>query len=98
MQPSEVGYEYLEDEGFLSVMKSIHGKDISTYPSGLKGDYVPITPKFILDYIWYRGEAVQPMKAKIIADQPHPTDPDTYASDHKGIYAEFLMKEMKPKL
>lgn len=37
MQPCEVGYELLEEEGFLSVMKSIHGKDLPTYPSGLKG-------------------------------------------------------------
>lgn len=82
-----MGYEYLEDEGFVSVMKAIHGKDKSTYPSGLKGEFVPITPEFILDYIWYRGEGVRPLEARIIADQPHPSDPDTFASDHKGIYA-----------
>ncbi len=87
MQPCEKGYEYLEEEGFLSAMKTIHGKDVSTYPSGLKGVYVPDTPKFILDYIFYRGEGVHPLKAEIIGDKPDPSHPDTYASDHKGIYA-----------
>ena len=87
MQPCEKGYELIEDDGFKSVMKSIHGKDISTYPSGLKGEHVPVTPNFILDYIWYRGDAIQPVEAKIIGDKPHPKNPDLYASDHKGIYA-----------
>lgn len=41
---------------------------------------------------------MHPVKAKIIAEKALPSNPDTYASDHKGIYAEFLISEMKPKL
>ena len=44
-------------------MKEVNGEEQITYPSGLKDDYVPITPNYILDYIWFRGESINPIKA-----------------------------------
>ena len=72
-------------------MKDITGEENATYPSGLKDVYVPVTPNYILDYIWYRGDRIKPLKAELIGNLPDKKDSTLFGSDHKGIYAEFAL-------
>lgn len=72
---------------FQSAFATIHGcEPEKTFPSPLiDKDYKPRT----IDYIFYRNRHLKVIDAKLVGNEPHPTDDSLYPSDHFGICAEF---------
>ena len=62
-------YKYLTNNGFKSVIKEKHDKDIKTWPA--------INPKSCIDYIWIKGEDVKICSANIFGNALN--------TDHKGV-------------
>ena len=62
-------YNYLSNNGFKSVIKEKHDKDIKTWPA--------INPKSCIDYIWIKGEDVKICSANIFGNALN--------TDHKGV-------------
>jgi len=72
---------------FQSAYATAHGcEPEKTFPTPLiNKDYKPRA----IDYIFYHNRHLQVKQAKLVANQPHPSDTTLYPSDHFGICAEF---------
>lgn len=71
-----------------SAYEVIHGSEPdTTFPTPLRADEA-ITSRTI-DYI-FCTLSLQVLDAKLIADKPHPENPQLYPSDHYGLYSEII--------
>jgi len=46
-------------------------------------------PPMCLDYIFYKGDGIKIEKVIKTGDQPDPSDPTIYGSDHMALVADF---------
>ena len=46
-------------------------------------------PEGTFDYIWFKGDLLNPINIKIKGDKPKSDDNTIYPSDHYGLIAEF---------
>ena len=67
--PTSTVYKYLTDNGFKSVIKEKHNKDIKTWPA--------LNPQSCIDYIWFKGEDIEICSASIFGNALN--------TDHKGV-------------
>ncbi len=74
-------------QSFQSAYQSIHNcEPEKTFPSPLiDKDFKPRT----IDYIFYTPSGLNIIDAKLVANQPAPSDATLYPSDHFGICAKF---------
>ncbi len=92
----------MEEAGFQSAVRATHGKELVTYPSGLRAWFIPFwVGPYTLDYVWFRGgkdTAVKCLSTELMGTQASPTDKTLFPSDHRGIEAVFEIGNISPSL
>lgn len=87
---NDIIYHYMENSGYTSGYKSIHGSEPErTFPSGIQAPTMDIGPEFgCIDYIWFKG-CIHPRNSSLWANNSSPSDDTIYPSDHYGIYLDI---------
>lgn len=90
MPPFEPAYAAMAAAGYRSAMFEANGAEPPvTWPSGIQAESMDTDgDPNCLDYIWMRGR-VAVESARVAANEPLPTDPTLYPSDHFALVAEL---------
>ena len=87
--PHEPSYGRMLAAGFRSASFEANGKEPAvTWPSGIQAPTMDTEgDPNCLDYVWVRGE-IRVVSASLAANEPSPSDPTLYPSDHFAIVAD----------
>jgi len=87
--PFEPAYAVMRDAGYRSAFAEANGGEPAvTWPSGIQAETMDTDgDPNCLDYIWLAGDA-KAITARLACNQPSPSDPTLFPSDHFAILAE----------
>jgi len=88
--PDESACEVMRAAGFRSAFVEVAGAEPAfTWPSGIQAPTMDTDgDPACVDYLWLRGN-VTALRAWLACNEPHPTDPSLYPSDHFAVAAEL---------
>lgn len=89
--PDEPALDLLFSEGFRSATREVGIGDPTTFPSGLIAPTIYQGPGACIDYVLVRGRATV-RAARLAFDQPDTEDMGLYASDHRGLVADLVLR------
>ena len=77
----------------MSAHASIHGREPdSTWPSGLTAPLMDDGDPFCADFVYVRpspGHRCRVLRAELVGQHPHPSDPTLFPSDHVGLRVDI---------
>ena len=82
----------MKEHGFKSAYEQVNGKEPGVTfrgPGLIDSPYADPDPNAIFDYIFYKGEGMEPITAMTTAKEHKPGDPGIYASDHMALVSDF---------
>jgi endonuclease/exonuclease/phosphatase family metal-dependent hydrolase len=88
--PDEPAMDWLAGVGFRSATREAGIGDPGTFPSGLIAPTIYRGPRVCIDYVLVRG-SVSVTSARLAFDEPSPTDPGLYPSDHLGLVVDLAV-------
>ena len=91
-EPGESAYRMMLDCGFKSSYATVNGREPEeTFRPCIEAKFADPDPPACYDYIFYKGEGLEPVSARTAAYDCVPGDPTLYASDHMAIISEFKL-------
>lgn len=85
----------MKGQGFKSAYEYINGAEPEVTFRGnlIDSPYVDPDPDDTFDYIFYKGDGLEPTSAATAAAEQRPNHPGIFASDHLAIFSDFELND-----